>query len=271
MKNPIVVASGVWSYPENVKEDYSYASIVFLKGITFNFRFGNPEPTLLREGDLFYHSNGLRNVGAFDFFDTFYKLKQDYPKVNFALNIAAETISDYLKIIEKYYYFCHDFELNFSCPNIDHNEKLSIKETVNEIKNQFPETRIFVKISPYDYYNSCKEFYESKGDFITMFNSHKGRYMDSSFKNPFVRDYVGISGKCFLPYTLKAIYEISNEFKGINILALGGVDCAEDVVKCLMCGAELVGVGSYLLKGKSVEKLFNDYNNIVSKEISEET
>lgn len=264
-KNPLMNASGVWCDNEEKLNDLksSIAGSFVTKSATPELREGNPSPRYVEVPLGSINSMGLPNLG-FDFYLNYsLKFQEENPgEINF-LSIAGMTMEDNLGMLRKIGE--SDFkgitELNLSCPNVPGKAQVGYDfestERILEQAFQFFTKPIGVKLPPYFDIVHFDQMAEILNKFpltyVNCINSvGNGLYIDTDNESVVIKPkdgFGGIGGAYVKPTALanvRAFYTRLN--KGISIIGCGGVENGKDVFEHLLCGAEMVQVGTHLAR-----------------------
>lgn len=264
-ENPLMNASGVWcENAEKLDELKNSAAGSFVtKSATPQLREGNPSPRYVEVPLGSINSMGLPNLG-FDFYLNYsLKFQQENPgKINF-LSIAGMKPEENLEMLHKIN--DSDFkgftELNLSCPNVPGKPQIGYDfeatESILDKTFEFFKKPIGVKLPPYFDFVHFDEMAEILNKFplsyVNCINSiGNGLYIDTENESVVIKPkygFGGIGGAYVKPTALanvRAFYTRLN--KNIKIIGCGGVESGKDVFEHLLCGAEMVQIGSHLAK-----------------------
>lgn len=264
-KNPLMNASGVWCDNEEKLNDLknSITGSFVTKSATPELRKGNPSPRYVEVPLGSINSMGLPNLG-FDFYLNYsLKFQEENPgEINF-LSIAGMTMEDNLGMLRKI--GDSDFkgitELNLSCPNVPGKAQVGYDfestERILEQAFQFFTKPIGVKLPPYFDIVHFDQMAEILNKFpltyVNCINSvGNGLYIDTDNESVVIKPkdgFGGIGGAYVKPTALanvRAFYTRLN--KSISIIGCGGVENGKDVFEHLLCGAEMVQVGTHLAR-----------------------
>lgn len=264
-ENPLMNASGVCCYDAQDLNQLaeSSAGCFVTKSATPLFREGNPSPRYVEIPLGTINSMGLPNLG-FDFYlDYSLQFQRKFPeKINF-LSIAGMTLEENLQMLRQIN--DSDFkgitELNLSCPNVPGKPQMGYDfEATEQLLKwvyEFFEKPLGVKLPPYF-------------DFVhfdimaSILNQFPLQYVNciNSVGNALVIDldtetvvikpkegFGGLGGAYVKPTALanvRAFYTRLNP--EIAIIGCGGVETGKDVFEHLLCGAQMVQIGSQLAK-----------------------
>jgi dihydroorotate dehydrogenase (NAD+) catalytic subunit len=270
LKNPVISASGTYGYNNEFDAFCNVAELgaIVTKGITLEARCGNEGDRIFETYGGMVNRIGLENVGIKNF------LEEKLPvlnanNINFILNIAGNTIEDYIKIAQiAEQNDIKAIELNVSCPNVKCgciefgvNEK-ALYELVSEVRKNYKNCLI-VKLSPnVTFAEKLALASQNAGaDAISAINTVRGMGIKLSFiNNTFKKISVsgGLSGKAIKPVALSFVDRII-KVTDIPIIAMGGIYELSDILEFFSLGAKAVQIGTANFTYPNIcEKLIND-------------
>lgn len=264
-ENPLMNASGVWCENAEKLDDLkiSSAGAFVTKSATPELREGNPAPRYVEVPLGTINSMGLPNLG-FDFYlDYSLKFQDEDPgKVNF-LSIAGMCADDNFDMLKKIN--ASDFrgltELNLSCPNVPGKPQVGYDfeatEAILTEVYQFFEKPLGVKLPPYfdivHFDQMAAILNKFPLQYVNCINSiGNGLYIDAKKEEVVIKPkdgFGGIGGAYVKPTALanvRAFYTRLNS--QISVIGCGGVESGQDVFEHLLCGAQMVQIGSQLMK-----------------------
>ncbi|AKH93048.1 dihydroorotate oxidase [Elizabethkingia anophelis] len=264
-ENPFMNASGVMCYDEMELDQLlrSSAGAFVTKSATPDFREGNPSPRYVDVPLGSINSMGLPNKG-FDFYLNFsINFQNENPgKINF-ISIAGMSMEDNLEMLQKIN--DSDFkgitELNLSCPNVPGKPQVGYDfERTEEVLTkafEFFQKPIGVKLPPYFDIAHFDQMAEILNKFplqyVNCINSiGNGLYIDVDHEEVVIKPkdgFGGIGGAYVKPTALanvRAFYTRLNS--DIAVIGCGGVENGKDAFEHLLCGAQMVQVGTQLMK-----------------------
>lgn len=254
MKNPVMPASGCFSFGREYSEFYNLNKLgaVIMKAATGNERQGNPTPRVAETASGMLNAIGLQNPGVEKIVETEVPFLAQYA-VPIIANVAGSTIEEYEKVATVLNKSANiaAIELNISCPNVKEggiqfgtNPSMA-KEVTRRVKaiSRFP---VYVKLSPNvtNIVEMAKAIEEAGADGITMINTLTGMKIDLATKQPLIANKTGgLSGAAVQPIAIRMIYEVSQAVS-LPIIGMGGIETAEDVLEFLLAGADAVAIGT---------------------------
>jgi dihydroorotate dehydrogenase (NAD+) catalytic subunit len=272
-KNPIWVASGTFRYGEEFSEflDLSKIGAIITKTVTLKPRAGNPPPRLVETAAGLLNSIGLENKGAENFKKThFDRLKKIGTKI--IINIAATSAEEFVKCAEILAEdnFPDMFELNLSCPNVEHQQSkyrllaqdpILTEKIIKEVKKKIKQP-IIVKLTPNvtDIAEIAKAAEQGGADAVSLVNTYLGMAVDTHTMQPLLGNIIGgLSGPAIKPLALRAVWEVYQKVL-IPIIGIGGIMSGTDVAEFILCGAQAVQIGTAnLINPQAYSKIFTEF------------
>ena len=255
LDNPIIPASGTFGF------GYEYAALydinilgsLSFKGTTLDARFGNPTPRIAECPSGMLNAVGLQNPGVDAVIaKELPKLRKVFKKPTMA-NVSGFSEREYVETVEKLDTQSDIgwFEVNISCPNV-HGGGMSFgtsAEAAGEITRavrRVTKKPLIIKISPNvtDIVSIAKACEAEGADGISLINTLLGMRIDLKKRAPLLANKTGgYSGPAILPVAVRMVYQVY-EAVNIDIVGMGGISCAEDVIEFMMAGASAVEVGA---------------------------
>lgn len=254
MKNPVMPASGCFSFGKEYAEFYDLSKLgaIAVKAATAEPRFGNPTPRVAETASGMLNAIGLQNPGV----DRI--IAEELPRleaydVPIVANIAGNTMEDYVKVAEKISQApnVHALELNISCPNVkeggimfgtDPQLAAQLTKRVKEASDR----ALYVKLSPNtsDIVALARAVEEAGADGLSMINTLLGMRLDTKTGRPILANQSGgLSGPAIKPVAIRMIYEVAQAVS-LPIIGMGGIQSAEDVIEFFQAGVSAVAVGT---------------------------
>lgn len=254
MKNPIMPASGCFSFGREYSEFYDLGQLgaVIMKAATGEQRQGNPTPRVAETASGMLNAIGLQNPGVEKIVETEVPFLAQF-NVPIIANVAGSTIEEYEKVatVLNTSTDIAAIELNISCPNVKEggiqfgtNPQMA-KEVTQRVKaiSRFP---VYVKLSPNvtNIVKMAESIEEAGADGITMINTLTGMQINLSTQQPLIANKTGgLSGPAVKPIAIRMIYEV-RQAVSLPIIGMGGIATAEDVLEFLLAGADAVAIGT---------------------------
>jgi len=254
LKNPVLTASGCFSYGEEASEVYDISLLggVVTKSLTYLPREGHPPPKVVETDAGMLNAIGLSNVGIDKFIsDKLPFLRQKDTAC--IVSIAGSRIEEYVRLTERLA-ACEGvdaIEANISCPNVDEGGlefgayRDPAGKVISEIKRHAKQP-VIAKLSPNvtDITEIAKSVVDSGADAISLVNTLVGTVIDierRTFK--LSNKFGGLSGPAIKPVALAMVYKAANAVKA-PIIGIGGIATASDAIQFLLAGASAVQVGT---------------------------
>ena len=255
LANPVIAASGTFGYGLEFAHlvDLNCLGGFVTKGISLEPIEGAPAPRLCETPSGMLNAVGLQNVGVASFVKDKLPLLQKY-NTNVIVNVFGYTVGDYAEVIRQ----LEDvpgiaaYELNISCPNVKKggmqfgtNPDL-VAEVVLAARSAARQRPLWVKLMPLvtDVGLIARTVESSGADALTVANTYPAMAIDfRTGKSKLGNLTGGLSGPAIRPITLRLVWEARKAVK-IPIVALGGVETAEDVLDYICVGASAVQVGT---------------------------
>lgn len=254
MKNPIMPASGCFSFGREYSEFYDLGQLgaVIMKAATGEQRQGNPTPRVAETASGMLNAIGLQNPGVEKIVETEVPFLAQF-NIPIIANVAGSTIEEYEKVatVLNTSTDIAAIELNISCPNVKEggiqfgtNPQMA-KEVTQRVKaiSRFP---VYVKLSPNvtNIVEMAESIEEAGANGITMINTLTGMQIDLSTQQPLIANKTGgLSGPGVKPIAIRMIYEV-RQAVSLPIIGMGGIATAEDVLEFLLAGADAVAIGT---------------------------
>ncbi|WP_226344835.1 dihydroorotate dehydrogenase [Agilicoccus flavus] len=153
---------------------------------------------------------------------------------------------------------CVGVEVNISCPNVANRglvfacDAASSTEVVDRVREQLPDTPLFVKLSPdvTDIVAIARACLHAGADGLTMINTLLGMSIDTNRMRPHLAGITGgLSGPAIRPVAVRAVWQVyaamlAGTLPTKPIVGVGGVGSGEDALQFLAAGASAVQVGT---------------------------
>lgn len=254
-KNLLFTASGTFGYGNDLPDfvDVSSLGAVVTKSITYEPRAGNPPPRIVETPSGMLNSIGLANIGVKKFIKDIIPLYNNID-TKIIVNIAGLTNDEYIKVLKEVESVSSDivgYEINISCPNVEHGGmELGVDaELSNKLMTELrkhTEKLLIVKLTPNvtDISKIAKAVEDAGADAISAINTVVGMGIDIKKRKPTIyKTYAGLSGPAIKPIALAMVHKISKAVS-IPIIGIGGIVTGENVVEFLLAGATAVQIGT---------------------------
>lgn len=264
LKNPVMPASGCFAFGAEYSQFYSLSDLgaIMIKAATKEARFGNETPRVAETDSGMINAIGLQNPGVHHILEHELKALEAYD-VPIIANVAGSTEEDYVYVASHISKAPNvkALELNISCPNVkeggmqfgvDPEVAASLTRKVKAVS----EVPVYVKLSP----NATNIVDMAKAigqyaDGLTMINTLVGLRIDHKTGRPIISNVIGgLSGPAIKPVALRMVYEVRKAMPTIPIIAMGGIQNAQDVIDYISVGADAIAVGTANFQNPSVCK-----------------
>lgn len=249
---------------------------VVTKSATIQKRDGNLQPRYhqLKNGSI--NSMGLPNEGI-DYYLDYVTKKHNKPTI---LSVAGLKMADNFTLLKKIQ--ASDYndltELNLSCPNVIGKPQVAydFEQTDQLLEKifEFYKKPLGVKLPPYFDLVHFDKMAEILNKYplthINTINSvGNGLWIDIEKESVVIKPksgFGGLGGSMVLPTALANVYAFKQRLKKeIKIIGTGGVKTGEDVFMHVLCGADMVSVGTELFNEKTpiFERLTSELSEIM--------
>ena len=256
---------------------------VVIGTVTYEPWRGNPRPRVVRYEK--YHSLinwiGLENAGIKKVINNLEKYKEEFEKESLPLTLSVaptpskkgkEMIRDIEALIRYSYAYGDRYELNVSCPNVEHSNQKKhplylqreYSKILSEILNVFDNNSdkdLYIKVAGDLFLEEVKvlmdiiERYNVKG--VVCTNTASSSRLGIKVKG-------GISGRLLKEYSIKVqMYfkeEIEKRNLSIDIIACGGIESIGDLRRRISSGAKEIQIYTPLIfKGPKLIRELKEY------------
>jgi dihydroorotate dehydrogenase (NAD+) catalytic subunit len=254
LANPVIAAGGTFGYGVEFAQltDLNRLGGIVVKGLSLEPMDGAPPPRLVPTAAGMLNAVGLQNIGVCRFIAEKLPALRAY-RTQIIANVFGHSIEEYVGVISQLEAAegLAAYELNISCPNVAcgglqfGSDPRTVAEVVSATRRA-AKRPLWVKLSPNvsDIGVIAKAAAEAGADALTVANTYAAMSVDfrtrrSRLGNP----TAGLSGPAIRPITTRMVYDASKAVK-IPVIALGGIDKAEDVLEYFVVGASAVQVGT---------------------------
>ena len=256
LKNPIILASGTYGYGSArlISSRINQLGGFITKTITLKERIGNMPPRIVETASGIINSVGLENPGIESFCQNYLK-DIDKLKTISIISIGGATsdeIVETIRVLQKHKYKIFDgIEINISCPNVERGG-FCIAQSPRDTKKTVQKARrisrlpIIVKLSPNvtDIVTIARAALSAGADVISLINTISSLAINWRGKKSMLGGFTGgLSGPAIKPIALKMVYEVATKTKA-EIIGIGGIMNAEDILEFLSVGAKAVQIGT---------------------------
>jgi dihydroorotate dehydrogenase (NAD+) catalytic subunit len=251
LKNPVLLASGVWDLPYSKIIDFNKLGGVICKGVSLKPKVGNPPPRITETPCGLINSIGLENKGLLNFEREILPEMRKL-RTHVFVNVFGESIEEFKKVVSKIKEVA-GFEVNISCPNVSRGGENFGKDpemvfSITKAVCKETDLPVIVKLTPSvaNIEEIAQASKEGGATAITASNTFTGLVIDIERKEPlFKRTTGGLSGPAIKPLALYNVYRIKNAVN-IPIIGSGGIANYKDVLEYLIAGATAVQIGSII-------------------------
>jgi dihydroorotate dehydrogenase (NAD+) catalytic subunit len=254
LKNPILTASGCFSYGEESNEifDISLLGGLITKSLTYLPREGHPPPKVYETDAGMLNAIGLSNIGV----DKFISEKLPFlEKLDTACipSIAGSTIDEYIRLTQRLNECdaVDAIEVNISCPNVSEGGlefgayPVPSGNVIKAVKSNFNKT-VIAKLSPNvtDIVEIAKSVVDNGADAVSLINTLVGTAINVDKRRFRISNiFGGLSGPAIRPVALAMVYKVKKAID-IPIIGIGGIMTASDALEFMLAGASAVQVGT---------------------------
>lgn len=255
LANPILVASGTFGYAREMQAyaDFGRLGAVIPKTVTPTPRIGNPTPRTVETASGLLNSIGLDNDGLDAFISKHlpHLLQLGTPVI---VNIAGKDTAEFVRMARQLADFpdIAALELNISCPNvsggIDYGtDPAKTAEVVREVRAACPFpiiAKLTPNVSPADIVQIASAAADAGADALSLVNTFQGLAVDWRRRKPILGNGIGgLSGPAIKPLALRIVWQVAQKVD-VPIIGVGGIQCLDDVMEFLVCGASAVQIGT---------------------------
>lgn len=254
LKNPVMAASGTFGSEYGELLDMDLLGAIVTKTITLKPRIGNPAPRVAETASGMLNSIGLENKGLDNFIYDKLPLFKNV-KAPLIASIAGDNEAEFeilakklskIKVIKA-------LELNLSCPNVKHGDRLGLIAQDEEATHRIVRSvrrvtgmTIIAKLAPNvtDITKIAKAAELAGADAVLLVNTFQAMAVDIKTRLPKLGNVTGgLSGPAIKPIALKLAWDAYNNI-GIPVIGVGGIMNYEDAIEFIICGATAVQVGT---------------------------
>lgn len=254
MKNPVMTASGTFSFGEAYTDFFSPACLgaLVVTCVTLEPRAGNPSPRLVETPAGLLNSIGLENPGADVVLEKLLPPLEQYD-VPIIVNIAGNTLEEYGQVAAKLSTstVVKGLEVNISCPNVREGglafgSQPEMAAQVIKMVKANTDLPVIAKLSPNvtDIGTIAKAVEEAGADALSLINTLLGMAIDIHKKRPVLANVVGgLSGPAIKPVGVRMVWQVAEQVQ-IPLIGMGGIMNTADALEYIMAGATAVAVGT---------------------------
>jgi dihydroorotate dehydrogenase (NAD+) catalytic subunit len=256
MKNPVMVASGIFGYGDEFMglADYAEMGALVLKTVTREPRAGNPPAARTAETPAgMVNAIGLENVGLEVF------LRDKLPAAltygtNIVASIAGDTAEDFAvcaRLLDPSDIAA--IEINISCPNVKKGgmafgvDAEASGEVLSAVRAATSKA-IIAKLTPNvtDIAPVAKACEAAGADAISLVNTFAAMVIDIERQRPLLAAGTGgLSGPAIRPAAVYRVWQVAKSVK-VPVIGMGGIWNGNDALEFILAGASAVMLGTVL-------------------------
>jgi len=254
LSTPSIAASGTFGYGSEYIPivDLSRLGAVITKSLSVKPREGNPAPRIWETPAGMLNAIGLENCGLQSFIDNRIPELDKLP-TKVLVNVVGDNIDNYATLCEKLDKFdaIDGFEINISCPNVQHGCLFSSSADDCErlIRALRPTTKklLMIKLSPNvtDIASIARAAVEGGADALSLINTLIGMAVDVKTRRPRIANITGgLSGPAVRPVAVRCVYQVAKACPKTPIVGIGGIRSLSDALEFFIVGAAAVQIGT---------------------------
>jgi dihydroorotate dehydrogenase (NAD+) catalytic subunit len=256
MKNPVMVASGIFGYGDEFRglADYGELGALVLKTITKEPRAGNPPACRTAETPAgMVNAIGLENVGLDAFVRDKLPTAMEYG-TNIIASIAGDTPEEFAECARALDETdVAAVELNISCPNVKKGgmafgvDAVASAEVVSAVRAATGKP-VIAKLTPNvtDIAAIARSCEQAGADALSLTNTFPAMVIDVERRCPLLAAGTGgLSGPAIRPGAVYRVYQVAQAV-AIPVIGMGGIWNASDALEFILAGASAIAVGTVL-------------------------
>jgi len=256
MKNPVMVASGIFGYGDEFMglADYGELGALVLKTVTREPRAGNPPAARTAETPAgMVNAIGLENIGI----DAL--LREKLPVAltygtNIVASIAGDTPDEFAqcaRLLDSSAVAA--IEINISCPNVKKGgmafgvDAEASSEVLSAVRAATSKP-IIAKLTPNvtEIAPIAKACERAGADAISLVNTFAAMVIDVERQRPLLAAGTGgLSGPAIRPAAVYRVWQVAKAVK-VPVIGMGGIWNANDALEFILAGATAVMLGTVL-------------------------
>jgi dihydroorotate dehydrogenase (NAD+) catalytic subunit len=256
MKNPVMLASGVFGYGDEFMELAPYGELgaLVLKTVTLRPRLGNPPASRTAETPAgMINAIGLENVGLEAFLRDKLPAALSYG-THVIASIAGDTPEEFgecARALDSAH--VSGIEINISCPNVKQGgmafgvDAEASAEVVSAVRAQTSKP-IIAKLTPNvtDIAAIAIACERAGADAVSLVNTFSAMVIDVETRRPILAANTGgLSGPAIRPAAVYRVFQVARAV-AIPVIGMGGIWNASDALEFILAGASAVAVGTAL-------------------------
>jgi dihydroorotate dehydrogenase (NAD+) catalytic subunit len=253
LRNPVLTASGTFGYGTEFAPFLDLRCIggFVAKSLTLEPRHGNPPPRIAEAPSGMLNAISLENVGI----DAF--VREKLPALPEGVTVVASIFGTEIELYAEAAKRLTGvprvagLEVNASCPHVKSGgiefgqDPRVLRELVRAVRRA-TSAPLLIKLSPNvtDVAEMARVCEGEGANGVSLINAIQAMEVDVETRRPVLANVLGgLSGPAIRPIALRMVWQVSRAVS-IPICGIGGICCAEDAVKFLLCGATAVQVGT---------------------------
>ncbi|MGM0596828.1 MAG: dihydroorotate dehydrogenase [Myxococcota bacterium] len=263
LKNPLMTASGTSGHSTQLSNYFPLEKLgaFVTKGVSIKAKIGNKPPRICETPAGLINCIGLENPGI-KFFKENYLPQFPGETLPLIVNFFGNSIDTYVKAAESLGQIKEIFalELNISCPNVQKggisfgSEPKAARALVEKCVKASRGKPVYVKLSPAfsNFLETACQVMQAGAAGLTCFNTYPATDINiqkRTFKLSLGQG--GLSGPAILPLSLLKLHKIHTHFPEVELIASGGINTAEDIIKYILAGATAIQLGTSILVNPS--------------------
>ncbi len=256
LKNPVMVASGIFGYGDEFRglADYGELGALVLKTITKEPRLGNPPASRTAETPAgMVNAIGLENVGLDAFLREKLPAAMEYG-TNIIASVAGDTAEEFAgcaRALDETDIAA--IEINISCPNVKKGgmafgvDAEAGAEVVSAVRGATMKP-IIAKLTPNvtDIRLIARGCEQAGADAVSVANTFSAMVIDIERRRPLLAAGAGgLSGPAIRPAAVHRVYQVAQAV-AVPVIGMGGIWNASDALEFILAGASAVAVGTAL-------------------------
>jgi dihydroorotate dehydrogenase (NAD+) catalytic subunit len=255
-QNPVLLASGTAGYGRELAGvvDLDRLGGLVTKAVSLAPRHGNPPPRVAEFRGGMLNSVGLANPGLRRVVsDELPWLAQHLRRARVIVNVVGFTVEEYAEVVAGL-----DgapgvaaLEINLSCPNtsaggVEFGADAGSVATILGLCRRRTRLPLVAKLSPVlpDVGAMAVVARDAGADAVAVVNTFPGELFQPDGVPRLGNGFGGVSGPALLPVGVLAVARVMERTRGMPVIGVGGIRCAEDVRQYLGVGAALVAIGT---------------------------
>jgi dihydroorotate dehydrogenase (NAD+) catalytic subunit len=275
--SPVMLASGTSGFGEELLKIQCLSDVgaVVSKAVTYRPRAGNPPPRLMETQYGLLNSIGLANPGVHCV------LEQVLPAVSglpcpLIINVAGESVQEFADVVRvlEHSDVHKGYEINVSCPNVEEGgaafgvDPKVVFEVARAVSG-VTDRPYSVKLTPNggDMVEAAVAAVEGGASAVTVCNTFLGMHLNwRTGKSVIKRKVAGYTSPALLPLVVARVWQVSSAVS-VPVISSGGVARGSDVLELLAAGADMVQVGTRLLRRPfAASELMNEMKKLMEND-----